>query len=498
MRYLTSLSKTELMIHGHSCCEVRGSNYSIICDPWLVGSAYWRSWFNFPAAPDIDSLLNNWCKQKNLYFYITHLHWDHFHGPTLKKIIKNCPNNYKFLIPKTPEKRLFLDLKSIVGKNKIIELTHAKKYKLIEDVSILSFQAGPFFADSAISISSRNFSLLNINDAKIFKLSLRHLLSLIPKPDYVLRSHASANDRCCFRERDGKIKYHSFDKSRIDYSKEFFDLCKSTNAEYAIPFASNMAHLHKETFKYNSILNFSDYVAEDFKKLSAKYKNMKCKLLLPTETLFLESKEQIINKELRENLLNKDRDVYLKNYQKSMKEMLNKQYNIEDKTKVNFKLLVKYFSSIINSTPIFIKKYLSNNIYLRVFSKKEINIFNIDFERNKIKETNNIPFKKNDVIINIHAFVINDVCRNSHWNSLGVSKRLEVWMDPNNNRYIFFNFLCNTIETGGFIPIKNIFSFRFISAWLKRYREIIDIFYFLIQIKFIKKIKNLVITTTNV
>ena len=57
--------------------------------------------------------------------------------------------------------------------------------------------------------------------AKIFKLSLRHLLSLIPKPDYVLRSHASANDRCCFRERDGKIKYHSFDKSRIDYSKEF-------------------------------------------------------------------------------------------------------------------------------------------------------------------------------------------------------------------------------------------------------------------------------------
>tara|TARA_Y100001978_G_C23395925_1_gene292272 strand:- start:48 stop:590 length:543 start_codon:yes stop_codon:yes gene_type:complete len=178
--------------------------------------------------------------------------------------------------------------------------------------------------------------------------------------------------------------------------------------------------------------------------------------------------------------------------------MLAKQYSIEDKTKVNFKLLVTYFSKIINATPIFIKKYLSNNIYLRVFSKKEINNFNIDFSRNKIKELKSIPFKKNDVIINVHAFVINDVCRNSHWNSLGVSKRLEVWMEPTNKRYVFFNFLCNTVESGGFLPLKNIFSTRFISVWIKRYREIIDIFYFFIQLKFSKKINNPVYTSTEV
>ena len=368
----------------------------------------------------------------------------------------------------------------------------------MDDLEILSFQSGPFFADSAISISSSKFSLLNINDAKIFKLSLTHLLSLIPKPDYVLRSHSSANDRCCFREIDGSIKSHTFDKSRLDYSKEFFDLCSSTNAEYAIPFASNMMHLHKETFKYNSILNFSDYVVEDFKKVSSKYQNMKCKLLLPTEKIFLENNEQIINKGLRDNLLNKDRDIYLQKYKNSMENMLAKQYSIEDKTKVNFKLLVTYFSKIINATPIFIKKYLSNNIYLRVFSKKEINNFNIDFSRNKIKELKSIPFKKNDVIINVHAFVINDVCRNSHWNSLGVSKRLEVWMEPTNKRYVFFNFLCNTVESGGFLPLKNIFSTRFISVWIKRYREIIDIFYFFIQLKFSKKINNPVYTSTEV
>ena len=144
------LTTTELMIHGHSCCEIKGKNYSIICDPWLVGSAYWRSWFNFPCSPNFDSLIKRWSSQKLIYFYITHLHWDHFHGPTLKKIIGSSPKNYKFLIPKTPELRLKSDLESIVGKNQIIELVHGKKYNLIDEISILSFQTGPFFADSIL------------------------------------------------------------------------------------------------------------------------------------------------------------------------------------------------------------------------------------------------------------------------------------------------------------------------------------------------------------
>ena len=102
------------------------------------------------------------------------------------------------------------------------------------------------------------------------------------------------------------------------------------------------------------------------------------------------------------------------------------------------------------------------------------------------------------MIINVNAYVINDVCRKSHWNSLGVSKRLEVWTEPNNNRYLFFNFLCNTIESNGLLPLKNILSIRFASVWIKRYREIIDILYFIFKVKCLKKIKNLVLTTTNI
>ena len=198
------MSLSELYIHGHSCLEIRLDKTSLICDPWLAGSAYWRSWWNFPESTNLDSLLDIWSQQDNLFIYITHLHWDHFHGPTLKRIIKKC-RNCNFIIPKTPELRLKKDLESFVSKKYIKEINHATSIKLQKDLSILSFQFGPFFADSILAITSRGKTILNINDAKILDLSLSHLLSIIPKPNFVLRSHSSANSRCCYRDFDGNI-----------------------------------------------------------------------------------------------------------------------------------------------------------------------------------------------------------------------------------------------------------------------------------------------------
>src|SRR5688572_18674670 len=56
------------------------SGKTLVCDPWLIGSSYWRSWWNYPPVSKslVDSL-------KPDYIYLTHIHWDHFHGPSLKK-----------------------------------------------------------------------------------------------------------------------------------------------------------------------------------------------------------------------------------------------------------------------------------------------------------------------------------------------------------------------------------------------------------------------------
>ena len=178
-----------LLIHGHSCCEVRTQTSSFICDPWLYGSAYWRSWWNFPEPENVSDLIEMWKSQEKVYVYITHLHWDHFNGPTIRRIAKEVPQA-QFLIPLTPETRIKEDLADVLPKGKTIrELKHAKTTKLNDEIDVTSFQSGPIAADSAIAIRCKT-TILNLNDSKIFKGSMKHLLSIIGQPSIALRSHS--------------------------------------------------------------------------------------------------------------------------------------------------------------------------------------------------------------------------------------------------------------------------------------------------------------------
>ena len=116
-----------IKVHGHSCLEFRLNKTVIIFDPWLSGSAYWRSWWNFPEPTSVESLIKQFSNCDEIFVFITHLHWDHFHGPTLRKLYKKIPN-LKFLISRVPESRLKNDLIEVLNKNiKVIEINHGQK-----------------------------------------------------------------------------------------------------------------------------------------------------------------------------------------------------------------------------------------------------------------------------------------------------------------------------------------------------------------------------------
>ena len=131
------MSNSELYIHGHSCLEIRLDKTSLICDPWLAGSTYWRSWWNFPESTNLDSLLDIWSQQENLFIYITHLHWDHFHGPTLRRILENAKIAISY--SQTPELRL-KRFGKFINKKYIKEIKHASSMNFQKNLSILSFQ----------------------------------------------------------------------------------------------------------------------------------------------------------------------------------------------------------------------------------------------------------------------------------------------------------------------------------------------------------------------
>ena len=82
--------------------------------------AYWRSWWNYPPVPDglVETLNPD-------FIYLTHMHWDHFHGPTLRRL----GLDRHMLIPRTPDRRIYEDLKAM-GCTRITELVHGKPYQI--------------------------------------------------------------------------------------------------------------------------------------------------------------------------------------------------------------------------------------------------------------------------------------------------------------------------------------------------------------------------------
>src|SRR6516164_11760703 len=68
-------------ILSHAGLLVEHAGTRLVCDPWLLGSCYWRSWWNFPE-PDPELI----AELRADYIYLTHLHWDHFHGPSLRRL----------------------------------------------------------------------------------------------------------------------------------------------------------------------------------------------------------------------------------------------------------------------------------------------------------------------------------------------------------------------------------------------------------------------------
>lgn len=241
----------KIKILSHAGLLLQTQNTSIIVDPWLIGSCYWRSWWNFPepeVSPEeirqVDAIV------------ISHIHWDHWHGPTLKKFFKGKP----VYVPDEPSLRSEKDLRSI-GFDKVYRVKHADPIQ-VGDITLTMYQFGLFLNDAAIVIEAGGVRLLNANDAKIAGWALRHLLSQHGRFDFALRSHSSANARICYKI-EGDPVYTEDDREH--YFRSFCAFMDLVNPKYAVPFASNHCHLHSDVYELNSYISnpvqLRDYVA---------------------------------------------------------------------------------------------------------------------------------------------------------------------------------------------------------------------------------------------
>ncbi len=438
---------------SHACLEVNANGTTLLTDPWLVGSAYWRSWWNYPPVPDglVGSLNPD-------FIYVTHLHWDHFHGVSLRKL----GLDRHILVPKLPDRRLIGDLEKL-GATNITELAHGKPFKLSDDLSVTSYQFG-VFPDSVLVIKSSDVTILNANDAKIMGGPLNQVLRDHPKIDFVLRSHSSANSRLCYEITDRNFD-HIDDLEK--YNSEFAAFARASGARYAVPFASNQCHLHEETFRFNDDINFAPNVKRYFE--DNKITSPECVVMAPGDAW--EGSESGGFKIQQIDWYGNFQER-LADYREAKEPTLARTRELEAKNELKDRLLQRYVEGLHQGTPWFIRRIFKNRpITFIVHAGTDAKAFEIDVYKGTYRYMAAVTDEANPIQINTASRIFQECIAKRNWNSLGISKRVRFRVREADARYVKLFLALNNAFDYDLLPLKKIMNVRFFGVWCKRWRE---------------------------
>ncbi|RYY15073.1 MAG: MBL fold metallo-hydrolase, partial [Chitinophagaceae bacterium] len=324
------------------------SGKTLVCDPWLIGSSYWRSWWNYP--PVSRSLVHSLQPD---YIYLTHIHWDHFHGPSLKKFsLDTC-----IIVPKGNFSRMKNDL-NYLGFHRVVELKHGETMELAPDLSITSYQIW-MFLDSAALIQCNGITLLNLNDSKHMGPTLQQIIRKHPAIDFVFRSHSSANERLSYTivdEPDTPVD------DIESYIEDFANTVRATGARYAIPFASNHCHLHKDSWHFNDSIQHPGLVQQYFNKNNITYPEVQ--VMASGDSWNSSSGFRLSHIKWFEN-----REQHLLKYLNENQETLNSFYLEEDKAIVDPAHVQRYFKKLSRALPLLVRYYFRKARFTYVLKK---------------------------------------------------------------------------------------------------------------------------------
>ena len=441
---------TVFKILSHACMLVQTKKASVIIDPWLVGSCYWRSWWNFPQAVfeesdlrDVDAVI------------ISHVHWDHWHGPTLKKYFKGKP----VITSNDPNLRSERDLKSI-GFDKITKLNHGKSIA-IGDIKVTFYNFGLYLTDSAIVIETPEITILNANDAKVAGLPLSNILRRHKKIDFAMRSHSSANSRIC-HEIYNDDDYINDDRDH--YFRSFKLFMDAVNPKYAIPFASNHCHLNYDGMDFNSYISdpieLRSYLKSNFDV------SWSCEVMLPgsfwsSEVGFQFSSEAPFLK----------KSEYLSSYQEKVKPRLEFYKLRETKLIITEKTIEQFRSLVLDITGA--KKLLpirfkvtspdsDNNVFFTIKSDGTLNI----------SDDSDAPLKGVPLIVMPNIVFRDSVVKNM-FHHAAISKRCKFVAIDNDDMHTLKAFYSKLerYELTGDIDFS--YVFRLAVSYSARWRELI-------------------------
>ncbi len=444
---------TKVQFLSHASAIISTSKAKIIMDPWLIGSCYWRSWWNYPPVnrASLDNLNVD-------AIYITHVHWDHWHGPTLKKLFSK---DTLILTHDEPNKRSLNDLKSLGFKN-IQTLRHGETFA-IEDIKITPYQFGLFLNDSALVVETSNLKLLNANDCKIAGSSLRYIIKKHGPFDFALRSHSSANDRVCYKLESGNF---SLDEQE-HYNRSFALFMNAVKPIYAIPFASNHCHLHKDVYDLNYLIN-DPFKLQDFLNNNNLLEYSQLQIMLSGDSWSSED-GFYINKSNQKYFL--DKKFYINEYRDSVKDILDKYYTLENEIVLNNKI-INMFKMQISSIPKILRLRFGDFSYkMTLFNDFCEHSFLINPKNATVEPCQSSTDIGSDIRIPMKIFLDSVAMNMFHHASISKRNNYIFKSEKELYKYLKFQNLLEYVELGVF-PLKRKYFINLIKAYCLRWREI--------------------------
>jgi UDP-MurNAc hydroxylase len=428
----------------------------LIVDPWLIGSCYWRSWWNFPEPP--PELIGD---LRPDYIYLTHLHWDHFHGATLKKLF---PTTTRILVPKVNTTRMLDDLRWLGFRN-LTEIPHGDSIKLAPDFTLGSYQFNFLSVDSALLLSVGGRTILDCNDCKHFGLPLRQITSTAPRIDFVLRSHSSATPiPYCI---EGYKTMFPEMRSQQNYIEEFSRFALHIGARYAIPFASNHCFLHKDTIRFNHTAVCPDDVQSSYLRLAAKAGiQSECVVMAPGSSWSEESGFNVIPFDYS------SREAHIQSLLERHSAELAAQYEKEAAAIADFTAFRAYFEGLIRSIPWLVRRWLGARVVFRTTDPNGEHNWLVDLASADVEE---IGASTGHPVIETPPLVLNDCAKIHMFSAWTPSKRLRIHLSSRDQlRPVMIFLVVLDLYELGILPLRKNLSFRAVTVRLRRWREFVE------------------------
>jgi UDP-MurNAc hydroxylase len=163
---------------GHASVALEAGGVVVLTDPWTQGLAFNDSWEAYPPP-----VLDAGTLERVTHLWVSHEHPDHLSIPTLRSIPESRRGGIALLYQRHWSREV-VDFLAGMGFARVVELGHGEAVALGDGVTARLHQVG--HEDSALTVHDGRHTVMDLNDCKPARATLRRMLRQVGPVDVLL------------------------------------------------------------------------------------------------------------------------------------------------------------------------------------------------------------------------------------------------------------------------------------------------------------------------